>query len=145
MKPRDEISEMNQAMSLYEAKALDPKTLLTRVHLLDPQDTAEQTVLWLTSPETYMQLNFPEVAAKVQQMQQQMMQQEQQAQQQQMQSQGQAAQQQMQVKGQQAQQDMQIKQQTHEQKLKQAEESHKAKLEAQKKSEANKPKTTNKK
>jgi len=156
MKPRDEISEMNQAMSLYEAKALDPKTLLTRVHFPDPQDTAEQTVLWLTSPETYMQLNFPEVAAKVQQMQQQMMQQEQQAQQQQMQSQaqgeqqnqqlqGQAAQQQMQVKGQQAQQDMQIKQQTHEQKLKQAEESHKAKLEAQKKSEANKPKTTNKK
>lgn len=140
MKPRDEISEMNQAMSLYEAKALDPKTLLTRVHFPDPQQTSEQTVLWLTSPETYMQLNFPEVAAKVQAMQQQQMAQQQQAQAQQVQMEGQQGQAQLQQQQQAGQQKLSQEQQAHEQKLRQQEEAHQMKLRQQKESIKNKPK-----
>jgi hypothetical protein len=143
MKPRDEVSEMNQAIQLYEAKALDPKTLLTKIHFPDPQNTAEQTVLWLLDPQSYMQLNFPQVAQQMQQMQQQQMQAQQQAQQQQMQMEQQQGQAQMQQQGQQAQQGMAVKQaQTeqqlkmkeaeHQQKLKHQEEAHKAKLESQK-------------
>jgi hypothetical protein len=71
MKPHDEITEMNQAMSLYEAGVLDPKTLLTMLNVPDPQKTAEMTVLWLLDKQAYMQLNFPEVAQQLQQIQQQ--------------------------------------------------------------------------
>lgn len=117
MKPHDEITEMNQAMSLYEAGALDPKTLLTRVNFPDPQNTAEQTVLWLLDKNAYMQLNFPQVAQQVQAMQQQMMaQQQQQAQ----------AQQEQQIGQQQAQNDQQLSQsdQAHQQKITQQEQAH---------------------
>ena len=117
MKPHDEMTEMNQAITLFQAQALDPKTLLTRVNFPDPQDTAEQTVLWITNPQGYMQLNFPEVMQKLQQMQMQ-----------QNQGQEQAQQQQLQIQGAQAQQDMQQKQQAHEQKLSHTEESHKQKM-----------------
>ena len=154
MKPRDEVSEMNEAITLYQEKALDPKTLLTKIHFPDPQQTAEQTCLWLTSPETYMQINFPEIQQQIEAMQQKQMQQQQQmeaqqAQQQaqagqaQMQQQGQAAQQSQQIQGQNAQQGMAIKQATteqnlrlkeaeHQQKLKHQDEAQKAKLEQQK-------------
>lgn len=106
MKPHDELTEMNQAMSLYEAGVLDPKTLLTMLNVPDPQKTAESTVLWLLDKQAYLQLNFPEIAAQLQQMQQQ-----QAAQQQaQMAQQGQAQQQQ-------AEQQMSQKDQMHQQKL----------------------------
>ena len=62
MKPHDEVTEMNQALSLWEAGALDPKTLLTMLNMPDPQKTAAQTVLWKTNPQAYMQLNFPDIA-----------------------------------------------------------------------------------
>lgn len=76
MKPHDEITEMNQAMQLWEAQALDPKTLLTMLNVPDPQDTAESTVLWLIDKNAYLQLNFPELATQLQQMQQQNQQQQ---------------------------------------------------------------------
>lgn len=69
MKPHDELTQMNQAMSLWEAGALDPKTLLTMLNIPDPQDTAESTVLWLLDKNAYMQLNFPELAQQLQQIQ----------------------------------------------------------------------------
>lgn len=69
MKPHDELTQMNQAMSLFEAGALDPKTLLTMLNVPDPQDTAESTVLWLLDKNAYLQLNFPELAQQLQQMQ----------------------------------------------------------------------------
>ena len=140
MKPHDEITEMNQAITLYQEKALDPKTLLTRINFPDPQNTAEQTVLWLIDPQAYMQINFPEIAQKQQMIQQQMMAQQQAQQQQQMQMEQQQGQMQMEQQGQQAQQGMAIKeatteqalqqkQQAHEQKLRQQEETHKQKIE----------------
>lgn len=73
MKPHDELTEMNQAMSLFEAGVLDPKTLLTMLNVPDPQKTAEMTVLWLLDKNAYMQLNFPELAQQLQQVQQQAM------------------------------------------------------------------------
>lgn len=128
MKPHDELSEMNQAMTLWQDKAIDPKTLLTRVNFPDPQNTAEQTVLWLLDPQSYMKMNFPEIAAKMAEMQQQAMAEQQQAQQQQMQLEGQQAQMGMQQQGQQAEQGMNIKQAEHEQKLKHKEEEHGLKM-----------------
>lgn len=62
MKPHDEITLMNQAMSLWEAGALDPKTLLTILNFPDPQQTAAQMWLWKTNPALYGQLNFPDIA-----------------------------------------------------------------------------------
>lgn len=71
MKPHDELTEMNQAMSLWSAGALDPKTLLTMLNVPDPQKTAEMTVLWLLDKSSYLQLNFPDLASQLQQIQQQ--------------------------------------------------------------------------
>lgn len=65
MKPRDEVTEMNQALALWEAKAMDPKTLFTVLNFPDPQKTAEQVVLWTLDPQQYMLQNFPELAAKM--------------------------------------------------------------------------------
>lgn len=75
MKSHDEITEMNQAISLWQAGALDPKTLLTMVNIPDPQETAESTVLWLLDKQAYLQLNFPELAQQLAQAQQQAQQQ----------------------------------------------------------------------
>lgn len=65
MKSHDEITEMNQALALWEAGALDPKTLLKRLNFPDPQGTSESTVLWLIDKNAYLQLNFPELAQKL--------------------------------------------------------------------------------
>lgn len=73
MKSHDEMTEMNQALSLWEAGALDPKTLLTRLNFPDPDTTAEATVLWLVDKQMYIQMNFPELAQKLAQTQQQAM------------------------------------------------------------------------
>lgn len=69
MKPKDEITEMNQAISLAEKGFLDPKTLLTIMNVPDVQKTAESTVLWLLDKNSYLQINFPELAAKLAQQQ----------------------------------------------------------------------------
>lgn len=69
MKPKDEVTEMNQALALWDKGAIDPKTLLTILNFPDPQNTAAQTVLWTVDPQLYMQLNFPELAAQLQQKQ----------------------------------------------------------------------------
>lgn len=65
MKPRDEITEMNQALALWDKGALDPKTLLTKLNFPDPQNTAAQVVLWNTNPQLYLQLNFPDLQAQM--------------------------------------------------------------------------------
>lgn len=68
MKPHDEVTEMNQALSLWEAKALDIKTLLTKLNFPDPQNTAAQVWLYTTNPQMYGQLNFPDLNEQIQQM-----------------------------------------------------------------------------
>lgn len=75
LKPHDEITEMNQAMALYDKGALDPKTLLTLLNVPDPQKTAEMAVLWIVDKNAYLQLNFPELAQQLAGIQQQQMQQ----------------------------------------------------------------------
>lgn len=67
MKPHDEITEMNQAMALYEAGVLDPLTLLTRLNFPNPKETAAQAVLWKINPQIYMKLNFPDIDTQIQQ------------------------------------------------------------------------------
>lgn len=70
MKPKDEIAEQNQAMSLWEQQAIDLKTLLTILNVPDVQKTAENTMLWIVDKNAYMQLNFPELSQKLAMMQQ---------------------------------------------------------------------------
>jgi hypothetical protein len=70
MKPHDEITEMNQALTLWEQGALDPKTLLIRVNFPDPDKVAEQVILWKLDPMAYAQKNYPEIAQILQQAQQ---------------------------------------------------------------------------
>lgn len=60
MKPKDELTEMNQAMDLWNAGALDPKTLFSILDFPDPNETAKQVVLWKINPQLYAQMYFPE-------------------------------------------------------------------------------------
>ena len=61
MKPKDEVSEMNLALQLYEAKAIDPIGLYKKLDSADPMADAKRLVMWLTSPQQYAQMYFPEV------------------------------------------------------------------------------------
>ena len=62
MKPKDEVSERNEALELWKAQALDPITLFKRLDFPDPMETAKQMGLWVTNPQLYMQTMFPELA-----------------------------------------------------------------------------------
>lgn len=63
MKPKDEITEMNLAVQLWEAKALDPITLFKRLNYPDPMETAKAVSLWVTNPQAYVAMYFPENSA----------------------------------------------------------------------------------
>jgi len=128
MKPKDEVTEMNQAMALFQAGALDPKTLLTRVNFPDPQTTAEQTVLFRLDPQAYFQLNFPEVAQELQRIQQQAMQAQMAAQQQQMQLEAQGGEIKNQQAAQAGQQKLAQAEMLNEQKITHAERQHMMKM-----------------
>lgn len=69
MKPKDEMTEMNQAMELWNMGVIDPKTLLTMLNIPDPEGVAESAVLWMLDKQAYMQLNFPDLAEKMAMMQ----------------------------------------------------------------------------
>lgn len=69
MKPKDEITKMNQALTLWQEGALDIKTLLTILDFPDPQNTAAQVWLWRTNPQLYGQLNFPDLQQLIAQLQ----------------------------------------------------------------------------
>lgn len=121
MKPKDEITEINQAIKFYQMGAIGPKTLLTIANFPNVDESAADGVLWKVAPQEYLQLNWPELAQQIQAMQQQQMALQQQQQQMEMQGQQQAGEQQL---GQ--------KQAAHEQGLRHKEESHKQKLSLQK-------------
>lgn len=63
MQPKDEITEMNQAVELYQQKALDPLSLFKKLNYPDPMETAEQVALWNINPQAYMLKYFPQSAA----------------------------------------------------------------------------------
>lgn len=67
MQPKDEITEQNQAIELYQAKALDPISLFKKLNYPDPMETAKQVVLWTVNPQLYLQTFFPEQAMPIQQ------------------------------------------------------------------------------
>lgn len=68
MKPKDELTQMNQALELWSQKALDLKTLLTILDFPDPQETAAQTWLYNTNPQMYGMMNFPELNQQIQEL-----------------------------------------------------------------------------
>lgn len=68
MKPKDELTIMNQAMELWAQKAIDLKNLLTILQFPDPQETAAQAWLYNTNPQLYGQMNFPELQKEIQQL-----------------------------------------------------------------------------
>jgi hypothetical protein len=60
MQPKDEITEQNMAIELWQQKALDPITLFKKLNYADPMETAKQVAMWVTNPQLYMQTFFPE-------------------------------------------------------------------------------------
>lgn len=62
MAPRDEMSERNNTLALWESHALDPITLFQRLDDPDPIQTAKKVVLWTTNPQMYAATYFPEQA-----------------------------------------------------------------------------------
>lgn len=59
MRPKDELSEMNQAIELWNNKALDPISLFKKLDFPDPLETAKQVSMWITNPQLYMMTYFP--------------------------------------------------------------------------------------
>ncbi len=66
MKPKDEITLMNQSQSLWEAGALGLKTFLTLQKVSDVDEAVEDALLWKLGPQAYMQVNYPDLIAKLQ-------------------------------------------------------------------------------
>ena len=65
MKPKDEISEMNLAIELWSAKAIDPISLYKKLNDPDPMQAAKRLCLWSTNPQQYMLTYFPEAQPQV--------------------------------------------------------------------------------
>lgn len=70
MKPKDEITAMNQAQTLWDAGALGLKTFLKLQKVSDSDEAAEDAIVWKMGVMPYLQLNFPQLAQKLQMMQQ---------------------------------------------------------------------------
>lgn len=128
MRPKDEVSKMNQAIQLFQEKAISPKTLLDIMNFPNADEAAGDGVLYNLDPQAWLQMNAPELMQALQQSQQNQMAAQQQQQQQQMQMEQQSGQAQLQQKGAQAQQQLQQGQMSHEQKLRQEQEAHAQKL-----------------
>lgn len=117
MKPKDETTTMNQAVQLFESKAIGPKTLLEAMNFPNADEAAADGILYAVDPMTYIRVNFPELAQQLAQVQQEQ------------QAAAQAAQQQeMQVNQATAEQGLSQKEQEHQQKLRQGEEAHQQKV-----------------
>lgn len=71
MRPRDDITNINLAQSLFDKGAIGPKTLLKMIDFPDPDEAAADGVLYSTDPMAYLQMNWPDLAAQLMQAQQQ--------------------------------------------------------------------------
>lgn len=67
LKPKDDISNINMAQNLFQNGAIGPKTLLKMLDFPDPDNAAADGVLYKTNPQLYMQLNWPDLMAQLQQ------------------------------------------------------------------------------
>lgn len=70
LKPKDEVTQINLAQSLFDKKAIGPKTLLKMLDFPDADEAAADGILYALDPMAYMQMNFPEYAAELMQSQQ---------------------------------------------------------------------------
>lgn len=70
MKPKDEITAMNQATQLWQDGALGLKTFLKLQKISNPDESAEDAIVWKLGVMPYLQLNYPELAQKLQMLQQ---------------------------------------------------------------------------
>lgn len=81
LKPKDEVTQINMAQALFDKGAIGPKTLLKMLDFPNPDEAAADGMLYRLDPMSYLQLNFPDFAAKMQAAQQQQMMMQAQAQQ----------------------------------------------------------------
>ncbi len=66
MQPKDELTQVNQTIQLWEAHAIDPIGLFKGINDPDPMASAERLVLWTTNPQLYAQQYFPKTAQQPQ-------------------------------------------------------------------------------
>ena len=66
MKPKDELTAMNQAQSLWDAGALGLKTFLKMQKISNVEEATEDALVWKLGVAQYIQLNFPELAQQLQ-------------------------------------------------------------------------------
>jgi hypothetical protein len=71
LKPKDEVTQINLAQNLFDKGAIGPKTLLKMLDFPNPDEAAADGMLYKMDPMSYMTLNFPDFAAKLQAAQQQ--------------------------------------------------------------------------
>lgn len=67
LKPKDELTAMNQAQALWDAGALGLKTFLKLQKVSDVQEATEDALVWKLGVAQYIQMNFPELAQQLQQ------------------------------------------------------------------------------
>lgn len=60
MQPKDEISEQNLAVERWQQKAIDPINFMKKLNDPDPIQSAKMLVIWLTNPQQYAAMFFPE-------------------------------------------------------------------------------------
>lgn len=65
MKPKDELTAMNQAQQLWEGGALGLKTFLKLQKVSNPDESTEDALAWKVGVMPYIQLNYPDLAAKL--------------------------------------------------------------------------------
>lgn len=65
MKPKDELTAMNQAQSLWDAGALGLKTFLKLQKISNVEEATEDALVWKMGIMPYIQLNFPELAQQL--------------------------------------------------------------------------------
>lgn len=70
MKPKDELTQLNQAQSLWSDEAIGLKSFLTLQKVSDVQGVMEDTLLWKAGIMPYIAFNAPELYQKLQQFQQ---------------------------------------------------------------------------
>lgn len=65
MKPKDEITAMNQSQSLWDAGALGLKTFLKLQKVSNPDEATEDALLWKAGVMPYIQLNYSDLFARL--------------------------------------------------------------------------------
>lgn len=67
LRPKDQITTINLAQNLFQNGAIGPKTLLKMLDFPDPDNAASDGVLYKTNPQAYLQINWPDLMAQLQQ------------------------------------------------------------------------------